>query len=135
MPAAKNHKGPPKKPIDWKQFEDMCEIHCTQQEIANILRVDEDTLRARVFEEYGQEYSVIYKKYSSQGKCSLRRYQYKMAHKNPTMSIWLGKNWLDQKDNKEEVQLPEEATKSFVALMGQLSALQDAKNTEPPKSS
>lgn len=35
------------------------------------------------------------------GKASLRRYQFKMAEKNPTMAIWLGKNWIDQSDKVE----------------------------------
>lgn len=139
MPAPKgnnfNPEGRSKEFIDWKQFEDMCEIQCTQEEIANVLRINRDTLRDRAVEYYGEEFSAIYKKYSAGGKCSLRRYQYKMSKKNPTMAIWLGKNWLDQKDNKEEVQLPEEATKSFVALMGQLSALQASKESDSPKSS
>ena len=30
---------------------------------------------------------------------SLRRTQFKLAEKNPTMAIWLGKQYLGQRDN------------------------------------
>ena len=32
---------------------------------------------------------------------SLRRTQFKLAEKNPTMAIWLGKQYLGQRDNIE----------------------------------
>ncbi|MBQ0061347.1 MAG: hypothetical protein KBT15_06205 [Bacteroidales bacterium] len=32
---------------------------------------------------------------------SLRRSQMKMAETNPTMAIWLGKQYLGQKDNRD----------------------------------
>jgi len=35
------------------------------------------------------------------GRISLRRSQMKLAERNPTMAIWLGKQWLDQKDKLE----------------------------------
>jgi hypothetical protein len=39
-----------------------------------------------------------------QGRASLRRLQYKAAENgNPTMQIWLGKQWLGQKDRTESV--------------------------------
>jgi hypothetical protein len=43
-------------------------------------------------------FSDVYKKFSADGKKSLRRYQFELAEKNPTMAIWLGKNLLGQKD-------------------------------------
>ena len=46
----------------------------------------------------GQVFSDVYKRFSSDGKKSLRRYQFELAEKNPTMAIWLGKNLLGQKD-------------------------------------
>ena len=38
------------------------------------------------------------KKYSAKGRTSLRRYQFKLAEKNAAMAIFLGKNYLGQKD-------------------------------------
>ena len=33
------------------------------------------------------------------GKIALRRYQLQQAEKNPTMAIWLGKQYLGQRDS------------------------------------
>ena len=48
-------------------------------------------------------FSETYKRYSQNGKISLRRYQYKQAEHNPTMAIWLGKQWLNQAEKIEQV--------------------------------
>lgn len=97
-----NPPGPVPKEIDWKQFEQLCAILCTQSEIASFLKVDEDTIRVRVEKEYGADYSVVYKRFSESGHCSLRRNQYVLSQKNAAMAIWLGKQWLGQKDNDED---------------------------------
>lgn len=120
----------PKKKIDWKLFEDMCEIHCTQEEISNILRVDPDTLRVRAREYYNEsDFSVIYKIFSSKGKSSLRRFQYQMSKRSCPMAIWLGKVWLDQRDNTEEIRIHSDTFKQFGAVMSQLSSLQAEKRS------
>lgn len=96
--------GRPPKPIDWTVFEQLCEIQCTAAEISSVLKVCEDTLYARVLDHYEEHYSVIYKRYAEVGKSSLRRAQFKLAMKNTSMAIWLGKQWLGQKDmSKEEM--------------------------------
>ena len=90
--------GPPEKPIDWKMFEQLCHIQCLQAEIASFFKLTDETLHARVKKNYGEEYSVVYKKYSDGGKSSLRRMQYRLAEKNVAMCIWLGKQYLDQRE-------------------------------------
>lgn len=101
----KNIGGRPPKEINWLIFEGLCEIQCTVSEIASVLRVSVDTLYRRVPEEYENEpYANVYKKFSEGGKSSLRRIQFNLAKKNTSMAIWLGKQWLGQKDiSKEEV--------------------------------
>jgi hypothetical protein len=94
------HNGsPPLKPINFELFEQLCAVQCTQSEISSMLKVCEDTLRTRVNDHYKEEYSVIYKKFAESGKCSLRRIQFVQARTKPNMAIWLGKQWLNQKDN------------------------------------
>lgn len=122
-----NPNGPPKKEINWKVFEDLCSIFCTQEEMEGILHIDRNTLMDRVKEEYGQDYSAIYKRFSANGKQSLRRHQLKLAQKNAAMSIWMGKNYLDQKDTPNEVQFSEEISNKFVSVMDQLNDLQSAR--------
>ena len=101
VPPNKNKGGRPKKVIDKKQFEGMCEIQCTKEEMCNILDVDEKTLTRWCKEVYGEGFSEIYKKKSQAGKMSSRRAQFKMAQTNTTMAIWLGKQYLGQTDKNE----------------------------------
>lgn len=92
---------PAQDKIGKKKFEAMCAIMCTKKEIANIFEVDEDTLNTWCKNTYGETFSATYKKKASNGKMSLRRFQFKQAEKNSTMAIWLGKQWLGQKDYQE----------------------------------
>lgn len=87
--------GRPKKEIDYISVEKLANIQCTQEEIANFLGLSVRTLQR------DEEFCRIYKKGQDNGKMSLRRMQYKLAEKNPTMAIWLGKQYLGQKDNIE----------------------------------
>lgn len=86
------------KEIDKKQFENLCALQCTLEEISGFFEVDEDTLNAWCKREYNCTFSDAFKQKREKGKISLRRYQFQQAEKNPTMAIWLGKNYLDQTD-------------------------------------
>lgn len=119
-----NPNGRPEKDIDWLLFEDLCAIQCTQEEIAGLLRLHPDTLRARVKKQYEEDYTEIYKRYSANGKSSLRRNQFNLSKTNAAMAIWLGKQWLDQKENNPIQQIPEEYLKPYDAIMKQLGMLQ-----------
>lgn len=90
--------GPPEKPIDWKHFEQLCHIQCLQSEIASFLMINVDTLHDRVKKQYGESYSDVYKRFAEGGRSSLRRLQYRHAEKNVAMCIWLGKQYLDQRE-------------------------------------
>lgn len=96
----KHAGGAPKKEIDWELFEQLCELQCTQAEMASVLKINVDTLHDRAQEKYKESYSEIYKKFSLPGKCSLRRNQFNLSKTNATLAIWLGKQWLGQKDNE-----------------------------------
>ena len=96
--------GCPPKVINWELFEQLCGLQCTQSEICSMLKVDDKTLRKHLLEHYnGESFSDVYKKYSESGKCSLRRYQFVQAKTKPNMAIWLGKQWLGQKDNVSDL--------------------------------
>lgn len=99
-----NPVGRPEIEINWEIFESLCNLQCTQSEIASVLKVSVDTLTSRVKKRYGEDFSDIYKRYSEGGKSSLRRTQFKLAQKSAAMAIWLGKHWLGQTDvNKETI--------------------------------
>lgn len=92
--------GRPIKQIDKKQFESLCGIQCTKEEICDVLNISDKTLDKWCKEEYNSSFSDIFKQKRSLGKASLRRMQWKLAEKNATMGIWLGKQYLDQKDEQ-----------------------------------
>lgn len=95
--------GPPEKPIDWAAFEQLCALQCTQSEMSSFLKVHKTTLSIKVVEHYGEDYLTIYKRFSESGYCSLRRNQFVLSKKNASMAIWLGKQWLGQKENVSEL--------------------------------
>lgn len=97
----KNKGGRPKKEIDKRMFENMCAIQCTKDEMCAILDIDEKTLTRWCKDTYNEGFSDIYKKKSKVGLMSLRRTQFKIAEKNASMAIFLGKQYLGQKDTPE----------------------------------
>lgn len=91
----------PRKEIDHEQFRKLCQIQCTLPEIASWFDCSEDTIERWCKREIGKSFAESHKNYSVDGKISLRRTQFKLAEKNVTMAIWLGKQYLGQKDTHE----------------------------------
>ena len=87
--------------IDQKQFEQLCKMQCTETEIMSWFDVCKDTLIDWCRNTYGTDFSTIYKQKKEGGKIALRRFQLQQAEKNPTMAIWLGKQYLGQTDKIE----------------------------------
>ena len=91
--------GRPQKEIDKKIFENLCGLQCTLEEIAGVFDCSVDTIERWCKREYRETFAEVYKKHSAKGKTSLRRIQFKLAEKSAAMAIFLGKNYLGQKDN------------------------------------
>lgn len=72
---------------------------CTKEEIAYVLGVSIDVLENSVNKDIFNE---AHKKGMQGGKVRLRSSQFKMAEKSHTMAIWLGKQYLGQKDIVED---------------------------------
>ena len=87
MPA-----GRPKKEIDYILSEKLANIMCTQEEIATMFDCDVRTLQR------DKEFCRVFKKGKENGKMSLRRNQWRLSEKNTAMAIWLGKQYLGQRD-------------------------------------
>lgn len=87
--------GRPKFKINYEEVRKLAEIMCTQKEIASVLGCDERTLQR------DEEFCRIYKEGKEVGKMSLRRKQWKLADKSYAMAIFLGKQYLGQKDMPE----------------------------------
>ena len=88
----------PRKEIDKKQFENLCGLQCTREEICGFFEISEKTLNAWCKRTYKQSFSLVFQQKRGKGKISLRRSQFRLAEKNANMAIWLGKQYLNQKD-------------------------------------
>lgn len=95
----------PRKEITQDEFEKLCFLRCTQQEIMSWFGIDtKDTLNNRIRDIYGEEhcFSTIYEQKAQGGRLAIRRKQFQVAESgNVSMLIWLGKNWLGQSDQLE----------------------------------
>lgn len=84
--------GRPKFEIDYEAVRKLASIMCTEKEIASFLGCDERTLQR------DKEFCRIFKEGKETGKMSLRRKQWKLADKSYAMAIFLGKQYLGQRD-------------------------------------
>ena len=83
-------------PIDIVELEKLCSIHCTHEEIAEFFGVSVRTIEAR---RKKPEFAEAMKRGKAKGCISLRRSQMKLVEKgNAPMTIWMGKQWLGQRD-------------------------------------
>lgn len=90
--------------IDRDEFEKLCAMQCTTEEIAGFFGCCKDTLFEWGRNEYGRDFSTVFAEKKASGRSSLRRSQWKKAtEKNDTtMLIWLGKQYLGQTDKIEQ---------------------------------
>ncbi len=88
----------PKKHINKELFEKLCEIQCTLSEICHVLDVSDKTLERFCKEQYGKTFAAVLEGKKSIGKIALRRMQWKHAERSPHMAIFLGKNYLGQRE-------------------------------------
>ena len=109
--------GRPKTNIDESNFEKLCQLQCTLEEIAGFFDCCDDTINNWCKEVYGDNFSGVYKKKSMPGKISLRRNQFRIAENNASMAIFLGKQYLGQRDNFED----EKKEESKVTIIDDIS--------------
>lgn len=103
----------PSKPMtdkDLQQLIAMIRIHCTRDEICDVLGMSDTTLNRRIAEQGisgVDNFEALYQKHSATGKASLRRMQWKSAEDGSvTAQIWLGKQVLGQTDQiKQQVEV------------------------------
>lgn len=90
-------KGRPEAKLDLVEFRKLAAIQCTQSELASFFETSVDTIQRRIAKE--PEYAEAWERGRESGKASLRRMQFASAQSgNVTMQIWLGKQYLGQRD-------------------------------------
>ena len=120
-------RGRPKKEFDQKAFNDLIGLGCTEEEICWFFRDEKgkcaniDTLSRWCVRTFGMNFQEYYKKHGAMAlKIKLRRNQFKLSETNVGMAIFLGKQYLGQKDTVEYED--KEALKRLDAILGGLSA-------------
>lgn len=103
--------------LDLEELEKLAAMHCTREEVAGFFGVALKTVQRRLQE---LRYAAAWERGTARGKVSLRRAQFRVAEAgNPTMLIWLGKQWLRQCDRQEQTQ---EGRGAIIELMERLRA-------------
>lgn len=110
MPPRKKKAGRPRVKIDLELVEDLANIHCTIKEISGIIGVPATTLQGR------DDFRAVYEKGIENGKKSLRRSQFKLSQTNATMAIWLGKQYLGQRDYNQYTEAVEGVSDKLKAI-------------------
>lgn len=100
-------KGRPRIHIDKEQFEKLCTVHLPEKVIADFFHCSEDTVNEWCKRTYKQTFKEKSEELQAGGKASLAYNQLRLSETNASMGIWLGKQWLAQRDT-----LNEESTKS-----------------------
>ena len=100
--------GRPKKEFDIKAFQDLVGLGCTQEEICWYFRdetgkpVNIDTLTRWCKRTFGMTFQEYFAQNGfMEKKIQLRKNQFKLSEKSAAMAIFLGKNYLGQKDSFE----------------------------------
>ena len=88
----------PLKEISQKDFEKLCGLQCTKEEICGFFDVTDKTLERWCRRTYKLGFSEVFAQKRGAGKISLRRSQFELAKKNANMAIWLGKQYLEQRE-------------------------------------
>lgn len=85
------------------QFEALCKIQCTEEEIVAVMECDRVSLNRWCRDTYGDTFLQAKKQFAEGGKASVRRNQFKLSKTNASMAIWLGKQYLGQTDEVKTV--------------------------------
>lgn len=100
--------GRPTKEYDLKAFQDLVGLGCTQEEICWYFRdetgkpANVDTLTRWCKRQFGMTFQEYFRQNGYMAlKIKLRRNQFKLSEKSSAMAIWLGKQYLGQKDAPE----------------------------------
>lgn len=91
--------GRPRVEIDWEEFEKLCQIQCTAEEVAFWFNCSVDTIERNVRRRYKSTFAEIFAQKSVRGKVALRRTLFQIALKgNLGALIWLSKNHLNMSE-------------------------------------
>lgn len=110
--------------IDWDMFNKLCSFPIKQDDISWIMDVSVDTLAREIRAKFDLTFAEYMTKRQATLRMALLQKQYQVAMGgNVSMLIWLGKNWLGQRDKFEEVKAEEPVSdQEKAALIKQMLA-------------
>lgn len=114
-----NKGGRPQIEINKDNFESLCNLQCSLDEIAGFFKCSPDTIERWCKRTYEKGFAEAFKVYSQNGKISLRRLQFKLAEKSSAMAIFLGKQYLGQTDKIENFISEEDLREVTVKVVSQ----------------
>jgi len=125
--------GRPKKEFDTKAFIDLVGLGCTQEEICWYFRDETgkpaniDTLTRWCKRTFGMTFQEYFKQNGFMAlKIKLRRNQFKLSEKSAAMAIFLGKNYLGQRDDfVESEEDTEKMLKGVREALGEIQSVID----------
>lgn len=110
--------GRPRKEIDQAQFENLCALQCTRDEICAWFDVTDKTLDRWCKRTYGETFSAVFQKKRGRGVISVRRALYQNATQrgNTTAQIFWLKNHGGMSDvgDRERVELENEKLRAEI---------------------
>lgn len=103
---------------DWKFLEAMCKAGARREDICTALGFTDRSLNNILKREKGMCFKEYREKMRGAGKAFLAAKQFEMAMRgNTAMCIWLGKQWLGQKDTaRQVVEIPKSEANFTVTL-------------------
>lgn len=91
----------PRKTINWTQVGKLCELHCTQEEIASFFDVSLDTIERDCVRTKKYSFAEFHRKKKDKGKVSAKRKAFSMVGVNPAVTIFWLKNHCGMSDKIE----------------------------------
>lgn len=124
----------PEKVIDWSKVDKLLQAHCLGTEIAASFDMHPDSFYRRVEKEFGIGFTAYSSQKKRKGKNNLRLAQFKNALEgNTSMQIWLGKNWLGQKDEPSDEKEFDGTLSVLLDLLQQIKNPDEFKANDPLK--
>jgi transposase len=106
-------------------------MQCTLKEIAGFFDCSEDTIERWCKRTYKENFADTYKTHSASGLISLRRNQFELSKRSAAMAIWLGKQYLDQKDSIEvESSITDNTREEIGVLIDELNKTRSGTDTD-----
>ncbi len=124
----------PRIKINWDEFDKLCVMQATLEEIASWFDCSVDTIERACSREKKKGFAEYFQQKAGRGKISLRRKQFEMAQSGDrTMLVWLGKQYLKQTDKVDQNTKVEDKRQTPEELRAELELLRAKQESKQVK--